>query len=149
MTKMPEQTTTAIPMTYEQWTKLSSAERNLAINLTRRLNGNEQYQEILYALPFIIDKDSNDYVLLPLVASGADLYTDWVLTDKNGKVVKNDIKGSDSSLEGEDLEGLGSQFVGSYQRVIPASKVRFNGKPFGSSLKEYQTNQFKRLAGLK
>lgn len=149
MTKMPEQDVRAVPMTYSQWAKLTPEERTMAINLTKKLNGNEKYQEILYALPFIITRNGSDYVLLPVTASGSDFYSDWVLVDSKGNIVKKDIKGDKSSIKKEDLEGIGSQFVGNYERVIPAGQAIFNGKPFDDSLDEHQVSQFKRLAGLK
>jgi hypothetical protein len=149
MTKMPEQDVRAVPMTYSQWAELSSEEKATAVNLVKKFNGNSEYAELLYALPFVVTKDGVDYVLLPSTASSSDFYTDWVLTDKNGKIVKGDIKGDKSSIEGEDLEGVGSQFVGDYQRVVPANKAKFNGKSFDAGLDEHQVNKFKKLAGLK
>jgi len=97
LTSMPTQVVTPVPISKEQWTKLSPAERKTVIDLTEKFNGDSKYEELLYALPIIVKDGNKKYVILP-ENNTDDFYAggNWLIMDEQGNVVKNDISGSSS-----------------------------------------------------
>jgi hypothetical protein len=97
LTSMPTQVVTPVPINKEQWTKLSPVERKTVMDLTEKFNGDNKYEELLYALPIIVKDGNKKYVILP-ENNTDDFYAggNWLIMDEQGNVVKNDIPGSSS-----------------------------------------------------
>jgi hypothetical protein len=98
---MPIQDVTPIPINYEEWTNFTLQEKEVINKLSTSINNKEQYLTLLYALPYIIENNGEKYYLLP-VNNSSDSYEDWVLIDKNNKVVKK-YKGEDFELGQQSL----------------------------------------------
>jgi hypothetical protein len=109
---MPEQIVNPILITYDEWKKLSSSEKDTILKLANKVNGNQKYSTFLYAVPYIIKDGAEEYVLLPTSVNMEDYmkYPNWVLVDKNNKIIKNNISGYQSTVGNEEL-GYG-QFSG-------------------------------------
>jgi len=92
LTDMPVQDVTPVPINEEQWKKLSTQEREFIVNLASKVNANDKYSTLLYALPYIVKDGDKSYALLP--KDNKDFtYDKWVLMDVNGKVIKDNISG--------------------------------------------------------
>jgi len=127
---MPEQQIDPRPMLYSQWTGLSTAERKNIITLAEKYNQNSEYATLIWGLPFIIKDGSNTYALLPIDQERSTLYPKWVLSDVNGKIVKN-LSGK-STLNGNSIEGGYADVERSYQRVYGMNDLKI----VDSNLKE-------------
>ena len=109
---MPEQIVNPILITYDEWKKLSSSEKDTILKLANKVNGNQKYSTFLYAVPYIIKDGAKEYILLPTNVDMEDYmkYPNWVMVDKNNKIIKNNISGDQSTVGNEEL-GYG-QFSG-------------------------------------
>jgi hypothetical protein len=109
---MPEQIVNPILITYDEWKKLSSSEKDTILKLANKVNGNQKYSTFLYAVPYIIKDGAKEYILLPTNVDMENYmkYPNWVMIDKNNKIIKNNISGDQSTVGNEEL-GYG-QFSG-------------------------------------
>lgn len=99
--EMPEQVVTPKPINYEEWITFTPKEKEVITDLASKTSNKEQYLTLLYALPYIIENNKEKYYLLPMDNSD-NSYEDWVLVDKNNKIVKK-YKGEDYELGGQPL----------------------------------------------
>ena len=83
---MPTQGVYPRAIDQKYWSDLSTLERRSIIELVERYNQNLKYENLLYALPFVIKDGSQKYVFLP---QSKDNYDVWVLMDEQGKVIKD------------------------------------------------------------
>jgi hypothetical protein len=132
LSKMPEQDLNPVLIDYKQWLTIPSSDRKTLINLANKVNGNEKYGTLIYALPITIKSGGKDYALLPTTSKRSD-YTDWVLVDEEGKVIKSKIDGNTFTLDGVPI-ATGYPNINNYKRVYNAKDAELNGEPF--SLKE-------------
>lgn len=98
---MPTQDVTPIPINEKQWKDLTPQDRKVIIDLAGKVNKNDKYLTLLYALPFVIKDGDKSYVLVPKNNNDYS-YNDWVIMDENGKELKNNISG-ESTLAGTTL----------------------------------------------
>jgi len=111
---MPEQIVSPELITYDQWLELSPNEKDLILKLIEKNDNKEEYSTLLYAAPYILTDGSNVYFLLPTKIED-NMYSNWVLLDKNNKIIKKNINGEESSI-GDDY--LISGFPSSdYKRI--------------------------------
>ena len=117
----PRQRVDAKPISVKQWGKLTPEERKIIIQLTQKYNGNTDYLELIYGLPYIIKDKGKNLVLLPESNDG-DIFEKWVLVDENDKVVKRNISGY-SLLDDQDISRgiIGS--VGQGKRIYDISEL--------------------------
>jgi hypothetical protein len=95
--EMPEQIVTPSLILYKDWIKMSREEREQIIELINKLDEDEKYLSFLYAAPYIIKDGNNEYVLLPKEKNEYG-YDNWVLIDKDNKIIKNNISGENSFI---------------------------------------------------
>jgi hypothetical protein len=102
---MPEQIVNPILITYDEWKKLSSSEKDTILKLANKVNGNQKYSTFLYAVPYIIKDGAKEYILLPTNVDMENYmkYPNWVMIDKNNKIIKNNISGDQSTVGNEEL----------------------------------------------
>jgi len=104
ISKMPEQNINPVPISEKQWKALSNKEREIIIKLAERFNNNSEYLTLLYALPIVIKNQDQTYVLVPKSNSNTFEYNSWVLADKQGRVVKDNISGQSQLGDNTYLE---------------------------------------------
>jgi len=143
----PNQDVDPAPILANQWLKLSPQERKTLLDLANKVNGDQKYLTMLYALPFFIQSGGNYYTLLP-VEETEGRYTNWVLLDSNGKVVESNIDGDESFINDESISGGYFSDNESPKRVYNAKEVTLNGSPASSVLKE-EADRLKELANIK
>lgn len=102
---MPEQIIHPILITYDEWKKLSSSEKDTILKLANKVKNNQKYSTFLYAVPYIIKDGDKEYILLPTKINAEEYmrYPNWVLVDKNNKIIKNNISGNESTVGNEQL----------------------------------------------
>jgi hypothetical protein len=132
LSSTPEQDLNPILISYKQWLSIPSSDRKAIITLANKVNGNEKYATLIYALPIIVKSGGKDYVLLPTNPERSN-YVNWVLVDEDGKVVKDEIDGFTSTALGYPLV-TGYPNINNYKRVYDAKDIVLNDAPF--SLKE-------------
>lgn len=99
--EMPEQEVTPNPINFEEWIGFTLKEKEAINSLASNINNKEQYLTLLYALPYIIKNNNEKYYLLPIDNNDSS-YEDWVLINKNNKIIKK-YKGEDYELGGQSL----------------------------------------------
>jgi hypothetical protein len=118
----PEQKITPKPITEKEWKGMPDNDRSNIIKVAKQINGKEQYLTLLYALPYVIQDKTNSYVLLPKTS---DTNGNWVLADIKGNVVKDNISGNDSVLDGEPLDfNNGYMNMDSFKRIYNISDLK-------------------------
>jgi hypothetical protein len=137
---MPEQQIDPRPMIYSQWAGLSNSERKTIIALAERYDQNQDYAILLWGLPFIIKDGSKTYALLPLDKDKSTLYYKWVLSDENGKIVKN-LSGK-STLNGNSIEGGYADVESSYQRVYGMNDLKIDSSEVKENISKDLTKFF-------
>jgi len=137
---MPEQQIDPRPMIYSQWAGLSNSERKTIITLAERYDQNQDYAILLWGLPFIIKDGSKTYALLPLDKDKSTLYYKWVLSDENGKIVKN-LSGK-STLNGNSIEGGYADVESSYQRVYGMNDLKIDSSEVKENISKDLTKFF-------
>jgi hypothetical protein len=86
-----DQAATPVPLSINQWNKLSNQEKNIIIDLVLKNDTNEKYEFFLAAVPYIIKDKDKIYVLLLKNEDTSQGYN-WVLADaSSGAIVKDDI----------------------------------------------------------
>lgn len=94
----PEQNVTPKPLFLEDIKELSPKEIQSIIDIAKKFKG-EKYTALLYALPYVVNDNGEDLLLIPI-----DEETDkWYLVNKNGMAVEK-LSG-DSKLNGDELNG--------------------------------------------
>jgi len=120
----PVQTVYPKPITEKEWRGMPDNDRSNIIKVAKQINGKEQYLTLLYALPYIIQDNTNSYVLLPKTS---DTSGNWVLVDTKGNVVKDNISGNDSVLDDEPLDfNNGYMNMDSFKRIYNISDLKIN-----------------------
>jgi hypothetical protein len=85
---MPEQAVGPNPLNYSQLKSMSSNEINTIISLINKYNKSENYNTLLYALPFLVKDNNKEYFLVPNKAANENDVEKWILVDKNMKILK-------------------------------------------------------------
>jgi hypothetical protein len=120
--KQPRQKVWARPISVKQWGKLSPAERKTIIELTEKYNGDTDYLELLFGLPFIIKDKGKNLILLP-ESNNDDTFLKWVLVDENDKVVKRNISGESLLDDSNLLNGFISNVQTEGKRIYDMSEL--------------------------
>jgi hypothetical protein len=126
LTDMPIQEVNPSPFLLDDWKQLTSSQKDVLIKLAEKVNDKEKYSTLLYGLPYIIR--GNDYKLLFPLSSDYEV-DGWVLTDKSGDIIKNNINGGtlgDNVLDANKYPMFNTNF----SRVFDQSELKDkNGKP--------------------
>jgi len=138
----PEQKITPKPITEKEWKGMPDNDRSNIIKVAKQINGKKQYLTLLYALPYIIQDKTNSYVLLPKTS---DTNGNWVLADIKGNVVKDNISGNDSVLDGEPLDvNNGYMNMDSFKRIYNISDLKIKS----SNTVNEEFRRLQQLAGI-
>jgi hypothetical protein len=89
-----DQIANPIPLSVDQWKKLSNQERKIIIDLVLKNDKNPKYENFLAAAPYIVKDKEKTYVLLLKDNSNPETIYDskWVLVDAfSGNTVNDDI----------------------------------------------------------
>jgi len=123
---MPTQGVYPRAIDQKYWSDLSTLERRSIIELVEKYNQNLKYENLLYALPFVIKDGSQKYVFLP---QSKDNYDVWVLMDEQGKVIKDKYNlpqlKKDNKLASIDFANSGDK----YNRVYDIKDIQSSNKP--------------------
>jgi hypothetical protein len=137
---MPTQGIYPRAMDQKYWSSLSTLERRSIIELVEKYNQNLKYEELLYALPFVIKDGGQKYVFLP---QSKDNYDIWVLMDEQGKVVKNKYDSPQITINGEqtpiDFANSGNQ----YNRIYDIKNIQSSNDTLSEFVKESLKEWFK------
>ena len=142
---MPTQGVYPRAIDQKYWSDLSTLERRSIIELVERYNQNLKYENLLYALPFVIKDGSQKYVFLP---QSKDNYDVWVLMDEQGKVIKDKYNlpqlKKDNKLASIDFANSGDK----YNRVYDIKDIQSSNKP-NDTLSEFVKESLKEWFKLK
>lgn len=138
---MPEQEINTAPLNYEQWKSLDSKERDIIFKLTSKANGNfAKYPTLSYAVPFFIEDNGNKYALLP--KENKYPFDTWILSDMNGKIIKDNISGLSTLGDSELQYGYPDFESEDVKRIYPMSDLNITN----GNIKE--SKRLKYLAGI-
>jgi hypothetical protein len=141
---MPIQGIKPSPITEKEWKGMSNDDRSNILKISSQIDNKEQYLTLLYALPYVIKDKSNMYVLVPKTS---DLSGNWVLMNKQGNVVKDNI--SSRSLLDETELSEQSGYIGinvranNFKRIFDISELEI-----ANNVSE-EFKRMQRLAGVK
>ena len=140
---MPEQSMQVSNMLLDQWKDLPEGTKKTIVNLAKNVTADEKYEFINYALPIVVNYNGQDLLLLPTSGNTFN-YKDWALTDINGNIIKDNIKGIDSTVNDSRLSqgtaGIYSGADSKNTKYVNAEDVILNGEPLTSTkLQETQT----------
>ena len=149
ISSMPSQTMHVESMLYSDWKKLPEETKKAIVSLAKGVTTDDKYDFINYALPIVVNYNNRDLLLLP-VDGDMFHYVDWVLTDVDGNIIKDNIDGilqknnvyqstvNDSPL----LDGTAGLYGSDskHTKYVDAANVVLNGEPLTSmKLQESQT----------
>ena len=141
VSSMPEQAIDPVPLNQEQWTSLSTVERKLIMGLAEKHNQDLNYEELLFALPFIIKDKNQKYVFIPKSNSSKN-YESWVIMDDQGKVIKDNISGN-STLGGEKIDFGYPSKDSNYNRIYDIKDLKTTNDSLSEFVKESLKEWFK------
>ena len=141
VSSMPEQAIDPVPLNQEQWTSLSTVERKLIMGLAEKHNQDLNYEELLFALPFIIKDGNQKYVFIPKSNSSKN-YESWVIMDDQGKVINDNISGN-STLGGEKIDFGYPSKDSNYNRIYDIKDLKTTNDNISEFVKESLKEWFK------
>jgi hypothetical protein len=141
LSKASSQSVNPKAFTVETWSKLSSENKKVLIDLAKHFNGKEEYAAVLYGIPFIID---GKYLILN--SKNEDDH-EFEICDLSGKPVVNKVY-SEIAIKGNDIDDPDMAL----DKTVSSKDVTLDDKPFSSimskGLDEWTKYKFQRAAGI-
>lgn len=143
------------PLYYDDLKKLSPEMLKNIKSLAFKINDNNKYKDIIYALPTIVKQNGRSYFLVPKDEEASNELTNWYIIDDNMNIVKtfnayDMVLNKDSGLT---KAGFIDYETDKVLKVVNGDDIKIDKKPFSTLLKEdiYENTSkyiFQRKAGI-